>query len=260
MNKKSLLSGLLIVSLLTGCGTISRGHSFEKTYRGFDQDKEVISNPYMWMLSFGLIPVFFIASAPIDLAIDTVLYPVDYWRGKSPRHYTAPAVYRPVYAVNLTGKPDFEYLIKEKSTRETLVKGVTRKVPLSGKQSSIININKLISASFPPSFIKSVTVEGMIAPSLIVSDRAISNKNEYYFTPDDDLRVAKGVLVVFMPCSMALLFDYDSYYYNGDFIRQQNIQDYYHSMTSLEEKKQCVRAEENTLAADHMWKRVRFGQ
>lgn len=260
MSNKLLLSGLLIVSLLTGCGTIFRGDSSKETYRGFGRDKEVISNPYMWMLSLGFIPVFFIASAPIDLALDTALYPVDYLMGKSPLHYTAPAVYRPVYAVNLTGKPDFEYLIKEKSTRETLVKGFTRRVPLSGKQSSILDINKLISGSVPPSFIKSVTVKGMIALSLIVSDRAISDENEYYFTPDDDLRVAKGVLVVFMPCSMALLFDYDSYYYKGDFIRQQNIQDYYRSLTSLEEKKQCVRAEENTLAADHMWKRVRFGQ
>lgn len=260
MNKKSLLSGLLIVSLLTGCGTILRGDSSEETYRGFDQDKEVISNPYMWMLSLGLIPVFFIASAPIDLAIDTVLYPVDYLIGKSPRHYTAPAVYRPVYAVNLTGKPDFEYLIKEKSTRETLVKGFTNRVPLSGKQSSILDINKLISGSVPPSFIKSVTIERMMAPSLIMAGDAALGKKEYYFTPDDDLRVANGIIIVFMPCDIALLFDYKSYYYNADFIRQQNIQDYYHSLTSLEEKKQCVRAEENTLAADHMWKRVRFGQ
>lgn len=82
---KTLKKILLIVflagqlSLVSGCGTITRGESYKSSYRGFEQDKRVVSNPYYWILSFGIAPLFSIASMPIDIVVDTILYPYDKW-------------------------------------------------------------------------------------------------------------------------------------------------------------------------------------
>lgn len=81
-SKKIMLIILLAgqIALLSGCGTITRGESYKRSYRGFEQDKEVVYNPYYWILSFGIAPLFSIASMPIDVVVDTLLYPYDTWR------------------------------------------------------------------------------------------------------------------------------------------------------------------------------------
>jgi uncharacterized protein YceK len=73
----SLLVGHLTV--LSGCGTMTRGDSmnFTRSYPGFEADKKVVSNPYFWMFSLGLYPIFSIISMPADIVIDTILYPYD---------------------------------------------------------------------------------------------------------------------------------------------------------------------------------------
>jgi uncharacterized protein YceK len=77
--KKLLINCLVtgLITVLSGCGTISRGDSISRSYRGFDRDKEVASNPYFWMFSFGLAPIFHIISMPVDIVVDTLLYPYD---------------------------------------------------------------------------------------------------------------------------------------------------------------------------------------
>lgn len=77
---KALLVGCLLagqICLLSGCGTLSRGDSVSRSYRGFDRDKQVAGNPYFWMFSFGLAPIFHIISMPVDIVVDTLLYPYD---------------------------------------------------------------------------------------------------------------------------------------------------------------------------------------
>lgn len=71
--------------LLTGCGTMVRGSSTERTYPGFHEDQRVASNLYYWMFSLGLLPVFSIVSMPIDIVVDTILLPYDIY--SYPRKY-----------------------------------------------------------------------------------------------------------------------------------------------------------------------------
>lgn len=79
MFKTLFLSMLITIPMLTlsGCGTLQRDNSYETTYRGFDSDKKIVSNPYAWMFSLGIVPVIGVISMPFDLVIDTVLLPWD---------------------------------------------------------------------------------------------------------------------------------------------------------------------------------------
>lgn len=79
--KTLVISCLIAIQLtvLNGCGTMTRGDSmnFTRSYIGFETDKKVVSNPYLWIFSFGLYPIFSIISMPFDIVVDTLLYPYD---------------------------------------------------------------------------------------------------------------------------------------------------------------------------------------
>jgi len=111
---KRLICAILFLQL-AGCGTLMRGESSEKVYRGVDTDIRITTNAYMWLFSAGILPVSSIISMPFDAVIDTLLLPVDLAISNSPKVYKQPAEnYVPVFAVNMTGQPDVDYTIRKK--------------------------------------------------------------------------------------------------------------------------------------------------
>lgn len=67
-----------IIFILSGCGTINRARSSNDYYRGTNTDVEVINEPYIWLITLGMYPIFSIISLPIDVVLDTALLPVDH--------------------------------------------------------------------------------------------------------------------------------------------------------------------------------------
>lgn len=91
---KALFLAVLIAAptlMLSGCGTLDRGMSYESTYRGFDRDKTVGSHAFLWMATLGIMPVFYIVSMPVDLVMDTILLPWDLYSSRD-RRAPAPLV------------------------------------------------------------------------------------------------------------------------------------------------------------------------
>lgn len=85
---KALFLAVLIAAptlTLSGCGTLDRGMSYESVYRGFDRDKTVGSNAYLWMATLGIMPIFYIVSMPVDLVADTILLPWDLYSSRDRR-------------------------------------------------------------------------------------------------------------------------------------------------------------------------------
>ena len=75
---KKLGAILGIIFILSGCGTLNRSKSNNDYYRGTNADVEVINEPILWMITFGMYPIFSIISLPIDAVLDTALLPVDH--------------------------------------------------------------------------------------------------------------------------------------------------------------------------------------
>ncbi|MGN3439233.1 MULTISPECIES: YceK/YidQ family lipoprotein [Proteus] len=75
---KRLGAIISIIFILSGCGTLNRAKSNNDYYRGTDADAEVISEPVIWLVTFGMYPIFSIISLPIDVVLDTALLPIDH--------------------------------------------------------------------------------------------------------------------------------------------------------------------------------------
>ncbi|QIG05010.1 YceK/YidQ family lipoprotein [Proteus sp. ZN5] len=76
MKRLGAIVGILFI--LSGCGTLNRAKSSNDYYRGTDTDVEVINEPYIWLVTMGMYPIFSIISLPIDIVLDTALLPVDH--------------------------------------------------------------------------------------------------------------------------------------------------------------------------------------
>lgn len=76
MKRLGAIVGILFI--LSGCGTINRAKSSNDYYRGTDTDVEIINEPYAWLITLGMYPIFSIISLPIDVVLDTALLPVDH--------------------------------------------------------------------------------------------------------------------------------------------------------------------------------------
>jgi len=252
------ITSVLMIMMLSGCGTLSRGDSIESTYRGFAQDKKVVSNPYMWMLSLGIMPIFYIASMPIDIAVDTVLYPVDLLIAKQPDRYKKIPVNVPFYAVNLTGGQDFTYTLKKNSTGEVLLKGKASKVPLSGVKDSIIDITVLASNNGPSATIEPIIIEwGVASPLSIVNNKPKEDKVLMFnslLSPSYKVLSARSIIAFFMPCNKVVLFNTYDYYYNSNVTQEKVLLNYYNELNLLASKSQCLSATEINDKSKYIWK------
>ena len=68
---------VVCMSLMSGCGTLMSERS--GGFSGVREDMKIAKEPFFWIGSLGLLPMMGIASMPVDLAVDIVLYPFDVW-------------------------------------------------------------------------------------------------------------------------------------------------------------------------------------
>lgn len=251
---KQLICAILFLQL-TGCGTLMRGESSEKVYRGVDTDIRITTNAFMWLFTGGILPVFSIISMPFDAVIDTLLLPVDLAISNSPKVYKQPAEnYVPVFAVNMTGQPDVDYTIRKKSTGEILTQSRTRIIPQAGSASGKLNKSSLITKDNPSAPPESVTISWDAGTRLLQAETTdISDFTESY-TPDESLLKAASIIAIFMPCNRVMLVNYEDEYYNYDFIHKQAIQDVFQQLQSLSERSQCSASGQITLMMEGAWK------
>ena len=251
---KQLICAILFVQL-AGCGTMMRGGSSEKVYRGVDIDIRNTTNAYMWLFTGGLLPVFSIISMPFDAVIDTLLLPVDLAISNSPKVYKQPAENCvPVFAVNMTGQPDVDYTIRKKSTGEILTQSRTRIIPQAGSASGKLNKASLMTKENPSILPESVTISWDAGTRLLQAETTdISDFTESY-TPDESLLKAASIIAIFMPCNRVVLVNYEDEYYNYDFIHKQAIQDVFQQLQSLSERSQCSASGQITLMMEGAWK------
>ena len=251
---KRLICAILFLQL-AGCGTLMRGESSEKVYRGVDTDIRITTNAYMWLFSAGILPVSSIISMPFDAVIDTLLLPVDLAISNSPKVYKQPAAnYVPVFAVNMTEKPDVDYTIRKKSTGEILTQSRSRIIPQAGSASGKLDKASLMKKENPSIPPESVTISWDAETRLLQAETTdISDFTESY-TPDESLLKAASIIVIFMPCNRVMLVNYEDEYYNYDFIHKQAIQDVFQQLQSLSERSQCSASGQITLIMEGAWK------
>lgn len=251
---KSLICAILLLQLM-GCGTLMRGASNEKVYRGVDTDIRNSTNAFMWLFTAGILPIFSIISMPFDAVIDTVLLPVDLAMSNSPKVYKQPSAhYVPLYAVNMTGQPDVDYTIRKKSTGEILTQSRSGIIPQAGSASGKLDKTSLMTKDNPSIPPESVTINWDTATRLLKTESTdISNFTESY-TPDESFLKAASVIAIFMPCNRVMLVNYDDEYYNYDFIHKQAIQDVFQQLQSLSERSQCSASGQITLMMEGTWK------
>jgi len=251
---KQLICAILFVQL-AGCGTLLRSESNEKIYRGVDTDIRNTTNAFMWLFSAGILPVFSIISMPFDAVIDTLLLPVDLAISNSPKVYKQPAAnYVPVFAINMTEKPDVDYAIRKKSTGEILTQSRSRIIPQAGSASGKLNKSSLITKDNPSVPPESVTISWDVGTRLQQIESTDSSNITESYTPDDSLLKAASVIAIFFPCNRVMLVNYDSGFYNYDFIHKQAIQDVFQQLNSLSERSQCSASGQITLMMEGAWK------
>jgi hypothetical protein len=209
----------------------------------------------MWLFSAGILPVSSIISMPFDAVIDTLLLPVDLAISNSPKVYKQPAAnYVPVFAVNMTEKPDVDYTIRKKSTGEILTQSRTIIIPQAGSASGKLNKASLMTKENPSIPPESVTISWDAGTRLLQAETTdISDFTESY-TPDESLLKAASIIVIFMPCNRVMLVNYEDEYYNYDFIHKQAIQDVFQQLQSLSERSQCSASGQITLIMEGAWK------
>jgi uncharacterized protein YceK len=258
MMKKTRLTILAatITTSLVGCGTLGRGGSYEQTYRGVDTDKKEISNAFLWLPSLGLWPLFHIISLPVDAVIDTVLLPVDLSLKPTPTEdHTQASIIMPVFAVNMTNTPDFNYTIQNKRSGEVLTKGTTSKIPQTGSRSPTLDIVSVLTRSNPSPRIDSVEIKWQASQPTLLSNHSSGTATFVETrTPTDDLRGSGSIIALFMPCNTVMVINSERPFYNADFINQKAIQDSYKQLTNMAEHSQCTQAVLVNPVIEHTWK------
>jgi len=250
---KQLICAILFLQLV-GCGTLLRGDSHEKVYRGVDTDIRNTTNAFMWLFSAGILPIFSVISMPFDAVIDTLLLPVDLAMSDSPKVYKQPSTnYVPFFAVNMTGQPDVDYTIRKKSTGEILTQSRSRIIPQAGSASGKLDKASLMTKDNPSIPPESVTISWDVGTRLLQTESTDSSNITESYTPDDSLLKAVSVIAIFFPCNRVMLVNYDFDFYNYDFIHKQAIQDVLQQLQSLSERSQCSASGKITLMMKGVW-------
>lgn len=246
---------------MTGCGTIIRGDSFKGTYRGFDMDKKYASDDFALVYTFGIAPAICVLSMPIDIAVDTVLFPFDFVINfLQEKSYPQSSNTLPVFAVNMTNTPDFNYTI-QKQTGEVLAKGTTSKTLQMGSKAPTINMVWRLTPDGDWSRLRvdAVEIKWQASQSTPLSTHSSGAATFVETrTPTDDLRRSGSIIMLFMPCNTVVVINSERTFYNADFINQKAIQDRYKQLTKMAEKSQCKpELLEHRSAIEHAWDKPR---
>lgn len=250
---KQVICAVLFVQL-AGCGTLLRSESSERIYRGVDTDIKNASNAYMWLFSVGVLPVFSVISLPFDAVIDTVLLPVDIAVSKSPTVNTQPTTnFIPIFSVNMTSQPDVNYIIRKKSTGEILTQSRSSIIPQAGSASGKIDTRSLLTENNPLLPPESVTISWNNVKELPIAKSTDTRSMVKSFTPDNYLREAASVIVLFMPCNRVMLINNKSGYYHSEFVEQKPVKELFQQLNFLAEQSQCSASGQVKLSMEGVW-------
>lgn len=254
MSKKSTAALMLGLSLtlLSGCGTIMRndGYHTTDTYRGFNQDKRVVGEPLFWLASLGILPIFSIVSMPIDIVIDTFMYPFDKIESNAKWERYRLAHIVPVYSVNLTGEKDFTYKLTNESKTTPLVNTTALKETVNSNTIPKVNIDDVIPDKYSYSDVYSLKIIKHTGSYLsrtnkplsggdIEVDKTTQSKNGQY--------LGGSIVIVFLPCDEIVIFGSKNPLFDPARLKQADLQNYYRELKQQSEQSQCPSPTPSTL-------------
>lgn len=251
---------VVCMSLMSGCGTLMSERS--GGFSGVREDMKIAKEPFFWIGSLGLLPMMGIASMPVDLAVDIVLYPFDVWLKNSlwvkdtprPVGYSAP-----LYSINLTGGGDFDYAIW---TYYDAPRNNTDFTKVTALQQPDSYTARAVSAPSPGGPVKPVA--GVINPARLFSRYPYNSETTYSFhklgpeyqgaegeryrnttkikeaklAPVDDV-TDKSIIIFFMPCNELVLVRSDVPDYNPEALQLPGVQSLYKKLKKQSSLAQC---------------------
>ena len=251
---------VVCMSLMSGCGTLMSERS--GGFSGVREDMKIAKEPFFWIGSLGLLPMMGIASMPVDLAVDIVLYPFDVWLKNSLRVKDTPrpvGYSAPLYSINLTGGGDFDYAIWTYYDAPRNNTDFTRVTALQQPDSYTA---RAVSAPSPGGPVKPVA--GVINPARLFSRYPYNSETTYSFhklgpeyqgaegeryrnttkikeaklAPVDDV-TDKSIIIFFMPCNELVLVRSDVPDYNPEALQLPGVQSLYKKLKKQSSLAQC---------------------
>ncbi|KMM87335.1 hypothetical protein TU74_18280 [Pseudomonas lundensis] len=223
---------------------------------------KIAKEPFFWIGSLGLLPMMGIASMPVDLAVDIVLYPFDVWLKNSLRVKDTPrpvGYSAPLYSINLTGGGDFDYAIW---TYYDAPRNNTDFTKVTALQQPDSYTARAVSAPSPGGPVKPVA--GVINPARLFSRYPYNSETTYSFhklgpeyqgaegeryrnttkikeaklAPVDDV-TDKSIIIFFMPCNELVLVRSDVPDYNPEALQLPGVQSLYKKLKKQSSLAQC---------------------
>ena len=257
------LQGFVLVacmSLMPGCGTLMSERS--RGFSGVREDMKMAKEPFLWLGTLGLLPMMGIASMPVDLAVDIVLYPFDVWLKNSLRVKDTPrpvGYSAPLYSINLTGGGDFDYAIW---TYYDAPRNNTDFTKVTALQQPDSYTARAVSAPSPGGPVKPVA--GVINPARLFSRYPYNSETTYSFhklgpeyqgaegeryrnttkikeaklAPVDDV-TDKSIIIFFMPCNELVLVRSDVPDYNPEALQLPGVQSLYKKLKKQSSLGKC---------------------
>lgn len=251
---------VVCMSLMSGCGTLMSERS--GGFSGVREDMKIAKEPFLWIGSLGLLPMMGIASMPVDLAVDIVLYPFDVWLKNSLRVKDTPrpvGYSAPLYSINLTGGGDFDYAIW---TYYDAPRNNTDFTKVTALQQPDSYTARAVSAPSPGGPVKPVA--GVINPARLFSRYPYNSETTYSFhklgpeyqgaegeryrnttkikeaklAPVDDV-TDKSIIIFFMPCNELVLVRSDVPDYNPEALQLPGVQSLYKKLKKQSSLAQC---------------------
>lgn len=251
---------VVCMSLMSGCGTLMSERS--GGFSGVREDMKIAKEPFFWIGSLGLLPMMGIASMPVDLAVDIVLYPFDVWLKNSLRVKDTPrpvGYSAPLYSINLTGGGDFDYAIW---TYYDAPRNNTDFTKVTALQQPDSYTARAVSAPSPGGPVK--PVPGVINPARLFSRYPYNSETTYSFhklgpeyqgaegeryrnttkikeaklAPVDDV-TDKSIIIFFMPCNELVLVRSDVPDYNPEALQLPGVQSLYKKLKKQSSLAQC---------------------
>ncbi|MGO2286149.1 hypothetical protein [Pseudomonas lundensis] len=251
---------VVCMSLMSGCGTLMSERS--GGFSGVREDMKIAKEPFFWIGSLGLLPMMGIASMPVDLAVDIVLYPFDVWLKNSLRVKDTPrpvGYSAPLYSINLTGGGDFDYAIWAYYDAPRNNTDFTKVTALQQPDSYTA---RAVSAPSPGGPVKPVA--GVINPARLFSRYPYNSETTYSFhklgpeyqgaegeryrnttkikeaklAPVDDV-TDKSIIIFFMPCNELVLVRSDVPDYNPEALQLPGVQSLYKKLKKQSSLAQC---------------------
>ncbi|NLU00123.1 YceK/YidQ family lipoprotein [Pseudomonas lundensis] len=251
---------VVCMSLMSGCGTLMSERS--GGFSGVREDMKIAKEPFFWIGSLGLLPMMGIASMPVDLAVDIVLYPFDVWLKNSLRVKDTPrpvGYSAPLYSINLTGGGDFDYAIW---TYYDAPRNNTDFTKVTALQQPDSYTARAVSAPSPGGPVKPVA--GVINPARLFSRYPYNSETTYSFhklgpeyqgaegeryrnttkikeaklAPVDDV-TDKSIIIFFMPCNELVLVRSDVPDYNPEALQLPGVQSLYKKLKKQSSLAQC---------------------